>query len=83
MRYSFPRLPGEFEIPDQWLSEAGMTGFVASGRRAYCSAETAVLVPLREVEPPFRYRVRNGFHRFYASVAAGFECLPTIIDGES
>jgi hypothetical protein len=131
MRYSFPLLPGEFEIPDQWWAEAGMTGFVPVGRRAYCSAETAVLVPLRDVEPPFRlqeckldgngfdrlrlisilrgfvaateivpvplirlpsadfppapfgYRVRDGFHRFYASVAAGFECLPSIIEDRS
>jgi hypothetical protein len=29
--------------------------------------------------PPYRYRVRNGFHRFYASIAAGFECLPAEI----
>lgn len=25
---------------------------------------------------PYRYRVRDGYHRYYASVAAGFECLP-------
>jgi hypothetical protein len=25
---------------------------------------------------PYRYRVRDGFHRFYASIAAGFEYLP-------
>jgi hypothetical protein len=25
------------------------------------------------------YRVRDGFHRFYASIAAGFECLPGAI----
>jgi hypothetical protein len=28
--------------------------------------------------PPFRYSVRDGYHRFYASVAAGFECLPAV-----
>jgi hypothetical protein len=28
---------------------------------------------------PYAYRVRNGFHRFYASIAAGFECLPAEI----
>ena len=31
------------------------------------------------VAGPFRYRVRDGFHRFYASVAAGFKCLPVVI----
>jgi hypothetical protein len=28
------------------------------------------------LDGPFRYRVRNGVHRFYASVAAGFDHLP-------
>ena len=25
---------------------------------------------------PYRYRVCNGYHRFYASIAAGFDTLP-------
>ncbi len=25
---------------------------------------------------PFPYRVLDGFHRFYASIVAGFECVP-------
>lgn len=29
---------------------------------------------------PFRYRLHNGFHRFYASVAVGYSCLPVLID---
>jgi len=123
MRFSFPCLPAEFEIPDEWLAEAGMTGFRPSAP-AYRSTDAgARAIPLRDIEPPFRYpespldfrgfdrarmvrilsgfvdgddiepvplmvlpqpeylrapfcyRVRNGFHRFYASVAAGFECL--------
>jgi hypothetical protein len=28
---------------------------------------------------PYGYRVLDGFHRFYASSAAGFECLPAEI----
>ena len=28
---------------------------------------------------PFRYRVQDGVHRFYASIAAGFESLPAVI----
>jgi hypothetical protein len=28
---------------------------------------------------PYGYRVRDGYHRFFASVAAGFECLPAVI----
>jgi hypothetical protein len=123
MRFSFPRFPAEFEIPDEWWSESGMDGFTPSNR-GYRSTATATLVPLRDIEPPFRslecpldfcgfdrerlisvlkgiatgaeidpvplrelppvdaffrlphlYQVRDGFHRFYGSVAAGFECL--------
>lgn len=126
MRYVMPHFPCEFEIPDDWLAEAGADGFTPP-TRAYCSTSTAVLVPLTAIEPPYRvatitkdwrgfdrghfisvlkgiaasteiepvpllelpvsefgpntyrYRVRNGFHRFYASIVAGFECLATII----
>jgi hypothetical protein len=35
-------------------------------------------LPLSDFPPaPYGYRVRDGFHRFYASIAAGFERLPT------
>jgi hypothetical protein len=126
MRFPFPLLPAEFEIPDDWLREAGMVGFIPSGS-AYRSTAEATAAPLREIEPPFRfpecpkdwrgfdrarmiavltgiatgaeiapvplcelaledfppapfrYRLRDGLHRFYASVAAGFECLPAVI----
>ena len=132
MRYPMPNYPCEFEVPDAWLSEAGMAGFARAGA-AYRSTPSAVLVPLREIEPPYRkpstakdwrgfdrlrlisllqgfiggseiepvsllelpagihvvptfvlpgpyaYQVRNGFHRFYASIVAGFECLPGVI----
>lgn len=129
MRFRFPLLPAEFEIPDEWWEEAGMTKFSCT-RPAYRSTAAAILVPFREIEPPFRlpearlelngfdrsrlvsvlrgfvsaseiepvpliclpsaafppapfkYRVRNGYHRFYASVAAGFEYLPALVDGE-
>jgi hypothetical protein len=37
-------------------------------------------LPTSDFPPaPYRYRVRNGYHRFYASIAAGFECLPAVI----
>lgn len=32
-----------------------------------------------EAAGPYRYRVYDGFHRFYASVAAGFTHLPCVI----
>jgi hypothetical protein len=28
---------------------------------------------------PYGYRVLDGFHRFYASIVAGFECLPAVL----
>lgn len=123
MWFSMPHLPGEFEIPDDWLSEAGIVGFKPKSH-AYCSSPAARLVSLTEIEPiprfvthpkdfrgfdrprlvrllkgfvagdeieptpaielpardfcdsPYRYRVCNGFHRFHASIAAGFVMLP-------
>jgi hypothetical protein len=47
----------------------------------------AEIEPVRLLELPvyefgpntYRYRVRNGFHRFYASIIAGFECLAAVI----
>jgi hypothetical protein len=126
MRFPLPLLPAEFEIPDAWWAEAGMPGFRSSGR-AYRSTGAAILIPLREIEPPprspehpkdwrgfdrgrlisiltgiatgaeiepvpvveppfadfpqspFLYRIYHGFHRFYAAVGAGFECLPVVI----
>jgi hypothetical protein len=127
MRFPMPNYPCEFEIPDAWLSEAGMDGFTRTAA-AYRSTAAAVHVPLREIEPPYRipakdwcgfdhsrlvsvlngiatgaeiepvpllqlptsdlpsrtpyrYRVLNGFHRFYASIAAGFEESPALIEG--
>ena len=126
MRYSMPNYPCEFEIPDAWLTEAGMDGFAPS-TSAYQSSAAAMLVPLKTIFPPprfptapkdwhgferarlvpvlkgiatgadmepvpllelpphdiwpapYRYRVRDGFHRFYASIVAGFEALPAVI----
>jgi hypothetical protein len=127
-----PNYPCDFEIPDAWLADAGMEGFMRTGT-AYRSTPGATLVLLSEVEPPYRklsttrdwrgfdraklisilrgfiadaeiepvpllelpaglhivptfvlpgpyeYQVRNGFHRFYASIVAGFERLPAVI----
>ncbi|WP_028229668.1 hypothetical protein [Paraburkholderia ferrariae] len=126
MRFRFPLLPAEFEIPDAWWADAGMAAF-RPGASSYRSTPDALLVPLQAIEPPFRnpevirdwrgfdrarmisvlsgmatgaemppvpvvalpttdypaapfaYRVCDGFHRFYASVAAAFEMLPVVI----
>jgi len=121
-----PHNPCDFEIPDEWLAEAGMIGF-ATTEAAFSSNASAVLVPLTQIEPvprfmshpkdwrgfdrgrlvrllrgfvsgdeiepaplfempifefahsPYRYRVLDGFHRFYGSIIAGYSSLPAII----
>jgi hypothetical protein len=133
MHFQLPNFPCEFEIPDDWLVEAGLRNFTAS-TPSFCSTTDVTLVPIREIEPPLRlqaspndfhgfdrrrmisvlqgivagaeieavpliqlpelddrlartpqryrtygYRVQDGFHRFYGSIAAGFECLPALI----
>jgi hypothetical protein len=126
MRFALPLFPAEFEIPDAWWSEAGMSGFRPAEAAYRSTADATHRIPLREIEPPFRlpevprdfrgfdrkrmihilmriaadeeidpvpvlilpplrdisrapfrFRVLDGVHRFYASIAAGFECLPS------
>lgn len=126
MQFPFPHFPGEFEVPDEWWSEAGMYGYARRGS-TYRSPVTAAIA-LGSIEPPFRtkaldangfvrirmvsilkgfaddaeilpidllvipplgdlsgdpfkYRVVDGFHRFYASIAAGFDFVPTTTRG--
>jgi hypothetical protein len=123
VRFAMPNYPCDFELPDEWWSEAGMQNWAPPGV-AYNSTAAVRFVPLDQVQPPFRwhsvpkdwrgfdrfrllkifegfkngadiepvplyenpprefppiqyrFEVINGVHRFYASVAAGFECLP-------
>jgi len=53
MRFVLPNFPCEFDIPDDWLVEAGIIGFTAMAQ-AYRSTTEATLVPLGEIEPPYR-----------------------------
>lgn len=123
MRFPMPHFPCEFEIPDDWLSEASALSFAAS-RPAYRARASAEVIALTQVEPPprlvgyplswrgfdrarfisvlagmvsdteiepvpvvempyvdlgsspYEFRVRDGVHRFYASVAMGYSHLP-------
>ena len=123
-----PHYPTEFEIPDAWLSEAGLAAF-APRNEAYRSATDARLVPLVEIEPiarvaknvwrgfdraqfirlltgviagdqiepvpavklpvhelagsPCRYQLRDGCHRFHASIVAGFDMLPIALRAQA
>ena len=45
---------------------------------AFTSPECA-LPPIRVVKTASGYAVRNGFHRFYASVAVGYKSVPTVV----
>jgi hypothetical protein len=53
MHYPMPNYPCDFELPDEWVIEAGMVGFIPT-TAAYRSTADAVPVPLREIEPPYR-----------------------------
>ncbi len=124
MRFPMPHYPSEFEIPDDWLREAGVIGFTPL-TTSYHSTAGTTLVPLTAIQPvprlvkkdfrgfernrlirllkgfvsgdeiepvplselpllefaptPYRFRVCNGFHRFYGSIAVGYEYLPATI----
>jgi hypothetical protein len=107
-----------FEVPAEWLCDAGMENFVPSSRHYRVNhARCSKIVPINEIEPPLRdngkrwfrdreavvyilqkirigeeiepievwskekknstkYVVRDGFHRFYLSVALGYREIP-------
>ncbi len=37
------------------------------------------VVIAENMRPPYRYRVRDGFHRYHLSIALGFSHLPVVI----
>lgn len=61
----------------RWFDEDRMLRVL----KGICSDD--VLPPIEVDEPQghssHRYRLRDGFHRFYASIAAGFSCLPVSV----
>jgi hypothetical protein len=66
MKFPLPNFPREFEIPDEWLDEAGFRGFKASTPSFRTTAD-AMLIPVAEIEPPRRLPSspldRHGFVR--------------------
>ena len=50
MRFAVPHFPSEFEIPDDWLQEAGIAGFKPM-ELSYRSIRAATRVPLMAIEP--------------------------------
>jgi hypothetical protein len=53
MRFPMPHFPCEFEIPDDWIVEAGARDFVPR-TAAYLPSAPANDAPLTQVEPPPR-----------------------------
>ncbi|MGH8488341.1 MAG: hypothetical protein ACREXS_05600 [Gammaproteobacteria bacterium] len=45
-----------------------------------CALPPVEVVRLSE-SPRYQFRVRNGYHRFYASVAVGYHSLPVVVRG--
>jgi len=66
MRFPMPNFPCEFEIPDDWITEAGFMGFRPT-TEAYRSTPNAVLIPLMHIEPLVRFAAHpmdfRGFER--------------------
>ena len=56
MRFPMPHYPCEFEIPDDWLSEAGVIGFTPM--TASYRSTAGILVPLTAIEPAAAGEVR-------------------------
>ena len=72
--FRYPEHPKDFRGFDRSRLVRLLSGFVTGA-----AIEPVPLRVLPETEfshAPFRYRVRDGYHRFYASVAAGYTCLP-------
>lgn len=68
---------------------AGVVGFhknrLAPILLAFTSDRCAVpAIPVRELadSDPYRYEVLDGYHRYYASIAAGYTRLPVLIRNE-
>ncbi len=75
--FRFPEYPKDWRGFDRLRLVSILKGFVTD---AQIEPVPLVALPDEEFPPsPFRFRVCNGLHRFYASVAAGFEGLPSVI----
>jgi hypothetical protein len=85
MRYPMPSYRCAFEIPDDWIAEAGFKGFRAE-RSAYRSSANSALIPLELIEPLFRsVSTPLDFHGFsrarFIRLLQGFvgdQAIPTV-----
>lgn len=68
--------PGRAHLTDSGFDEFRMVNILQGIARRQIIPPVEVTDHQQQGE--YRYKVYDGFHRFYASVAAGFPCLPTI-----
>ena len=54
MRFRFPSLPGEFEIPDDWLDQSRFAVFRPSGVCYSCLDTSAEIIEIVNICPPLR-----------------------------
>jgi hypothetical protein len=75
-----PPLGGRTHLTDSGFDFGRMMGILRG--RASKQIIPPVEVKVKDHQQgEYRYEVYDGWHRFYASVAAGFPCLPTITVG--
>ena len=78
--FRFPSKPLDWRGFDRTRMVSILQGFVAG--EAIPPIDLLVLPTLNDISgQPFKYRVLAGMHRFYASMAAGFELLPSTTRG--
>jgi hypothetical protein len=78
--FRLPNKPLDWRGFDHARMVSILKGFVAG--EAIPPIDLLILPTLNDISgQPFKYRVLAGVHRFYASIAAGFEFLPSAIRG--
>ena len=78
--FRLPSKPLDWRGFDRTRMVSILQGFVAD--EAIPPIDLLILPTLNDISgQPFKYRVLTGLHRFYASMAAGFEFLPSTTRG--
>ena len=78
--FRLPSTPLDWRGFDRTRMVSILQGFVAG--EAIPPIDLLILPTLNDISgQPFKYRVLTGVHRFYASMAAGFEFLPSTTRG--
>ena len=78
--FRLPSKPIDWRGFDRTRMVSILQGFVAG--EAIPPIDLLVLPTLNDISgQPFKYRVLAGVHRFYASMAVGFEFLPSTMRG--